>query len=198
MNLTRRQREVYSFLREYFDQFGTAPSYEEVRRGLGLSSLSTVHKHLKQLERKGYINSPWSSQKRALSLIEHGSPSVSIPLLGYVAAGRPIEAVEVPGQVEVPESLLRNGECFALKVEGDSMIEEGIHDGGTILVKRQPTAENGRTVVAIVDGEATVKKFYLSGDKVELRPANAAMKPILVDASAVTIRGIVIGLIRSY
>ena len=130
--------------------------------------------------------------------MEYGSPSVSIPLLGYVAAGRPIEAVELPDQMDVPQGLLRSGECFALRVKGDSMIEDGIHDGDTILVKKQEVAENGQTVVALVDGEATVKKFYLRGDKVELRPANAAMKPMVVDAEAVQIRGIVIGLIRSY
>lgn len=198
MNLTVRQREVYSFLKRYSDRYGSAPSYDEIRFGLGLSSLSTVHKHLKQLERKGYIQTPWSSRKRALSLVEHGNPSVTIPLLGYVAAGRPIEAVELPDQVDVPQGFLRGGECFALRVRGDSMIEDGIHDGDTILVKKQEVAENGQTVVALVDGEATVKKFYMRGDKVELRPANAAMKPILVDAAAVGIRGIVIGLMRSY
>jgi repressor LexA len=198
MNLTMRQRDVYSFLRGYMEEFGTAPSYEEIRRGLGLSSLSTVHKHLKQLERKGFVNSPWASQKRALRLIEHGQPSVPIPLLGYVAAGKPIEAVEIPDQVEAPPGLLRGGECFALRVKGDSMIEEGIRDGDVILVKKQPTAENGQTVVALIDGEATVKKFYLNGKTVELRPANPDMKPIMADAETVTIRGVVIGLIRSY
>lgn len=133
-----------------------------------------------------------------MSLVEHGALSVSVPLLGYVAAGRPIEAVELPDQVDVPEGFLRGGECFALRVKGDSMIEEGIHDGDTILVRKQEVAENGQTVVTLVDGEATVKKFYLRDGVVELRPANAAMKPIVVDAEAVRIRGIVIGLVRTY
>ena len=157
MNLTKRQQEVYTFLKEYFQEFGTAPSYEEIRRRLGLSSLSTVYKHLKQLERKGCLRSPWMSQKRALSLVGLGRPAVALPLLGLVAAGSPIEAVEVADQVEVPESLLRGGECFALKVRGDSMIEDGIHDGDLILVKKQESAENGQTVVALIEGEATVK-----------------------------------------
>jgi len=198
MNLTQRQKEVYAFLQEYFGEHGTAPSYEEIRRQLGLSSLSTVHKHLKQLERKGYLRSPWSSQKRALSLKEHGRPSVSLPLLGTVAAGLPIEAVEVPDQVEVPESLLRGGECFALRVRGDSMIEDGIHDGDIILVKKQATAETGQTVVALVEGEATVKKFYRRGKQVELRPANPDMQPLTVPAGKVQIQGVVIGLMRKY
>ena len=198
MNLTRRQQEVYAFLRDYFGEQGTAPSYEEIRRQLGLSSLSTVHKHLKQLERKGYLRSPWGSQKRALRLAEHGRPSVTLPLLGTVAAGLPIEAVEVPDQVEVPESLLRGGECFALRVRGDSMIEDGIHDGDLILIKKQETAETGQTVVALVEGEATVKKFYRRGKQVELRPANPEMKPITVAADKVKIQGVVIGLMRKY
>jgi repressor LexA len=198
MNLTMRQKEVYSFLKEYFERYGTAPSYDEIRLRLGLSSLSTVHKYLKHLEKKGFIHSPWASQKRALSLTEHGEPTINIPLLGYVAAGKPIEAVETPDQIYVPPALLQGGECFALRVKGDSMIEEGIHDGDTILVKKQETAENGQTVVALIDGEATVKKFYLTGDKIELRPANAAMKPIIVDAGSVKIQGILIGLMRRY
>jgi repressor LexA len=198
MNLSKRQKDVYAFLEDYFREFGIAPSYEEIRGHLGLSSLSTVHKHLKQLERKGYLRSPWASQKRALSLVEHGSPSVAIPLLGMVAAGEPIEAVEIPDQVDIPQGLLRGGECFALRVKGDSMIEVGIHDEDIILVRKQETAENSQTVVALIGDEATVKKFYSRGKKVELRPANEAMEPITVDADKVEIRGVVIGLLRSY
>ena len=198
MNLTQRQQEVYAFLRDYFGEHGTAPSYEEIRQELGLSSLSTVSKHLKQLERKGYLRSPWGSQKRALSLAEHGRPTKTLPLLGLVAAGTPIEAVEVPDQVEVPESLLSGGECFALRVKGDSMIEDGIHDGDLILVKKQETAETGQTVVALIEGEATVKKYYRRGKQVELRPAHPEMKPITVAADKVKIQGVVIGLMRKY
>lgn len=198
MNLTGRQRQVYDYLAGYFREHDTAPSYDEIRKHLGLGSLSTVHKHLKQLERKGYLNSPWGSMKRALCLTELGGRSISIPLLGMVAAGDPIEALEVPEGVEVPESLLRGGECFALRVRGDSMIDEGIRDGDMVIVKRQETAESGQTVVALVDGEATVKKFYQKGKTVELRPANPAMESIMVEAKRVKIRGVVIGLVRSY
>ncbi len=198
MNLTRRQSEVYQFLDEYLREHGTAPSYEEVRDHLGIRSLSTVQKHLKQLERKGVLRSPWKSRKRALSLVEHGSPAVSVPLLGMVAAGEPIEAVEVPDQVDVPEGLLRGGECFALRVKGESMIEDGIHDGDIILVKKQESAENGQTVVAMIGDEATVKKFYRRGKTVELRPANPDMEPMMVNAKELSIRGVVIGLLRSY
>ena len=198
MNLSIRQKEVYEFLKEYFLKFDTAPSYDEIRRHMGLSSLSTVHKHLKQLERKGYLRSPWGSQKRAFSLVEHAILSTTIPLLGTVAAGEPIEAIEMPDQVEIPESFLPKGECYALRVKGNSMVEEGIHDGDTILVKKQATAERGQTIVALIDGEATVKKFYPRGDKIELRPANPAMEPIVKEANLVSIRGVVIGLLRVY
>jgi repressor LexA len=197
-NLTRRQKEVYRFLRDYFRSNDTAPSYEEIRDGLGMHSLSTVHKHLKQLERKGFLRSPWGSMKRALSLVEQGRPAWSLPLLGMVAAGEPIEALEVPDMIEVPPSLLRGGECFALRVKGDSMIEDGIRDGDIILVKKQAVADTGQTVVAVIEGEATVKRFYRRGNKIELRPANPAMRPLLVQPEAVEIQGVVIGLVRKY
>ena len=198
-NLTHRQKEVYEFLRTYLQSHGTAPSYEEIRATLGLRSLSTVSKHLKQLERKGWLNSPWRSEKRALTLVELGGRALAIPLLGLVAAGIPLEALEAPEDVEVPESLLRGGDCFALRVRGDSMIDDGIRDNDVILVKSQATAENGQTVVALVDKEsATVKKFYRRGDQIELRPANPSMSPLTLPASRVRIRGVVVGLMRSY
>ena len=197
-NLTARQKELYEFIGGFVRERGTAPSYEEIRAGLGLKSLSTVHKSLKQLERRGWLHSPWSSRKRALTLVEPLPRAATIPLLGLVAAGAPIEALETPEEAEVPESLLRGGDCFGLRVRGESMIEEGIHDGDLIIVKSQATAENGQTVVALIDGEATVKKFHQRGQTVELRPANAAMKPILTEAARVKVRGIVIGLVRSY
>jgi repressor LexA len=123
---------------------------------------------------------------------------VSVPLLGMVAAGEPIEAVEIPDNVDVPQSLLRGGECFALRVKGDSMIEEGIHDGDIILVRKQERAENGQTVVALIDNEATVKKFYRKGKSIELRAANPDMEPIMIEADKLEIKGVVIGLLRSY
>lgn len=127
------------------------------------------------------------------------SGSVSIPFLGVVAAGTPIEAVEVPESIEVPESFLSNGSNFALRVRGDSMIEEGIREGDILIIMRQTHAENGQTVVALVQGEATVKKFYRQpGEVIELRPANSAMKPIRVQPDDVEIVGTVVGLLRHY
>ena len=197
-SLTARQQEIYEFIGGFIRSRGVAPSYEEIRAGLGLKSLSTVHKHLKQLERRGWLHSPWESRKRALALVEPVPRAATIPLLGLVAAGAPIEALEAPEEAEVPESLLRGGDCFGLRVRGESMIEEGIHDGDLIIVKSQPNAENGQTVVALIDGEATVKKFYRRGQTIELRPANATMRPIIAPAARVKVRGVVIGLVREY
>jgi repressor LexA len=198
-SLTARQKQVYEFIRTHLQDRGTAPSYEEIRAALGLRSLSTVSKHLKQLERKGWLTSPWHSEKRALSLTELGGRALAVPLLGLVAAGIPLEALEAPEDVEVPESLLRGGDCFALRVRGDSMVDDGIRDGDLILVKSQETAENGQTVVALIDGQdATVKKFYRRGDTIDLRPANQTMQPLTLPSSRVRIRGVVVGLMRSY
>jgi repressor LexA len=200
MYLTARQRELYEFLQDYIARKGEAPTYEEIGRALKLKSTNAVAKHLKTLEEKGYVRSPWGNRKRALSLVEHGTPSFAIPLLGTVAAGKPIEPVEQAEKIEIPRSLLGSGENFALKVRGDSMIDDGIRDGDVVIVRRQVIAENGDTVVAVVDGEATVKRFYRKGDRVELRPANPALAPLFLDASVGTleIRGVVVGLIRKF
>jgi repressor LexA len=197
-NLTPRQQQVLGFIQAYFSAKDTAPSYEEIRDGIGIRSVSTVHKHLKYLERKGYLDTPWGGAKRALKLAVRPGRSVRLPLLGLVAAGAPLEALETPEEIEVPESFLRGGECFALKVRGDSMVEDGIRDGDIVLVKRQARAENGQTVVAEIDGEATVKRFYRRGGLVELRPANQTMQPMTFAAARVGIKGVLIGLMRKY
>ena len=198
MNLTPAQQRVYNFIRDYIAGNGHSPSYEDIRRHLGFKSLNAVAKHLKQLERRGYLKSPWNNRKRALELLPLRTGTASIPFLGVVAAGTPIEAVEVPESIEVPESFLRNGETFALRVKGESMIDEGIREKDILIINRQRHAENGRTVVAMVGGESTVKKFYQHGAEVELRPANSAMKPIRVPAADVEIVGVVVGLLRHY
>lgn len=154
--------------------------------------------YLKALQNKGYLVKD-AYGRRALRLNEVGADSVRLPLLGTVAAGLPLEAVEVQERVDVPKSLLGGGENFALRVRGDSMIEDGIHDGDLVIVRRQPTARRGQTVVAMIDGEATVKKFFTQGQKVELRPANQAMQSIWVEpGQAFHILGVVVGLMRRY
>ena len=199
MPLTPAQQRVYQFVQDYMERNGSAPSYEEIRKHLGFRSLNAVSKHLKQLEQRGFLQSPWNNRKRALELLPVRSVGVSIPFLGIVAAGTPIEAVEVPESIEVPESFLSNGSHFALRVRGDSMVEEGIREGDILIIARQPHAENGQTVVALVRGEATVKKFYRQpGEVIELRPANSAMEPIRVRPDDVEIVGAVVGLLRHY
>ena len=200
MYLTARQKEIYEFIRDYIARKGEAPTYQEIGRALRIRSTNAVAKHLKTLETKGYLQSPWGNRKRALTLAEHGSPSLTLPLLGTVAAGKPIEPIEGSEKIEIPRSLLGGGENFALKVRGDSMIDDGIRDGDVVIVKRQATAANGQTVVALVDGEATVKRFYRHGRRVELRPANPALTPVFLEEGAAEceIRGVVIGLIRKF
>ena len=169
--------------------------------------MNSARKHLLQLHRKGFIRSPWKNQKRALEIIEQQDAprAATLPLLGTVVAGVPVEAEEVPDSIDVPESLLKRGEHFALRVTGDSMIDDGIYEGDVLVVQRSSTAEAGATVVAVVDGEATVKRFYPhgpqgpqgttpNGDKVELRPANERYASIIADAESVELRGVVVGL----
>jgi repressor LexA len=199
--LTHRQKEVYAFLKAYIQRQGVAPTYEEIRRHFGFRSYNAVFKHLKQLEARGYLTSRWKNRKQAFSLKEPVQASMStaqLSLLGRVAAGEPIEALEDRDTVEVPESFLGTGEHFALRVRGNSMIEDGIHDRDLILVRKQEDAENGQTVVALIDGEATVKRFYRRGSSVELHPANTRMKPLVLEAKKVNVQGVVVGLIRRY
>ncbi len=206
--LTPRQHAAYEFITGFIEKRGFAPSYEELRRHLGLRSLNAVAKLVAQLRRHGALAPAPLNAKRSLMPTARASRSrparpaerapATIPLLGLIAAGRPIEAIENPEPVEVPASLLGPGERYALQVRGDSMIEDGIQDGDLIVVRRALQAENGQTVVAVVDGDATLKRFFHRGSRVELRPANAALRPLELPAAAVEIRGVLIGLLRRY
>ena len=200
--LTPAQEKVFRFVREYITRHGYSPSYEEVRRHLGFKSLNSVYKHLKQLEGRGYLLTPWNNKKRVLDLAPLHSPvkagAFSIPFLGTVAAGIPIEVVQTAESIEVPENFLGNGSNFALRVRGDSIIEDGIRDGDILIITQQPHAENGQTVVALVAGEATVKKFYRRENEIELKPANSRMKSIVASAEEVELVGVVMGLLRNY
>lgn len=198
VGLTPAQERVYRFVRDYMEEHGYAPSYEEIRQHMGFKSPNAVTKHLKQLEQRGYLRSPWKNRKRALELLPLHSGSASIPFLGIVAAGTPIEAVEIPESIDVPENFLGGGNNFALRVRGDSMIEEGIHEGDILIITRQSHAESGQTVVALIEGEATVKKFYLHEDEIELRPANSRLTSMRFPAGEVEIVGTVVGLLRNY
>lgn len=202
MPLTRRQKQILDHIGAYIEKEGYAPSFEEIADAFGYSSLATVHEHLSNLERKGYIRKAYN-ESRSIELVQGQAVpgAVELPLLGEVAAGLPIEAVEHRETVLVPPDLLRKaGENYVLRVVGDSMIEEQIRDGDYIIVNSRPTAENGEMVVALIGGEAaTVKKLYREGDgRIRLQPANAAMRPMYFPAEEVQIQGIVVGVIRKY
>ena len=198
MTLTPKQQNLLTFIQGFTSVQGYAPSQREIAQRFGFRSLGTVQNYLNALEAKGYLAKA-KHQSRGLSLSEVESSAVRIPLLGRVAAGRPIEAIEHRRTLEVPPTLLRGGESFALEVRGDSMIDEGIREGDMVVVRRQQHADNGQIVIAMLDGEATVKKFYWKDGEVELRPANATMQPIYVNSGqGFQILGVVVGLIRKY
>ena len=201
MILTKRQKEVLDYITTYTLRFGYAPTLAEIGRHFGLTSLATVHKHLKNLEDKKLIRKQWN-RSRALEIVGDARKKkgvVEVPLLGRVAAGSPIEAVELKDSLAVPEELVQGKNTFLLRVKGDSMIDEQIRDGDLILVQARSSAENGQTVVALVDGEATVKKFYREADgRIRLQPANEGIQPIVSSAERVEIRGTVVAVIRKY
>lgn len=203
-SLTKRQKEMLDFLTDALEANGYAPSLEEMAKALGLRSIATVHGHLKNLEEKGLIRRGWN-RSRSLEIMaprkNSASPPglVELPLLGKVAAGEPIEAIENRESIQVPEEFVGSRETFVLQVQGDSMIDEQIRSGDMVIVERRETAENGETVVALTDpGGATVKKFYREGNRVKLVPANRHLKPLWFDGSQVQIQGVVIGLLRKY
>ncbi|GAB4272013.1 MAG: transcriptional repressor LexA [Deferrisomatales bacterium] len=194
--LTPKQKRVLEFVVGYVEAHGFAPTQQEIAQAFGFRSLGTVQNYLVRLERQGFLKRTWNA-KRALEVVDSEPSENEVPLLGYVAAGTPIEAVTTDDRLEVPRSMVRGPDVFALRVKGDSMVEDGILDGDYVVVRRQATAANGETVVALVDGEATVKRFYRRQGRVELHPANAAMEPIAVEAGQdVRIEGVVIGVIR--
>lgn len=196
-SLTPKQQSVLSFIQEYSAAHGYAPTQQEIAERFGFRSLGTVQNYLVRLEQHGLLRRSWNG-KRSLEVVQPEPPaSLELPLLGYVAAGRPIEAVVTDDVLEVPPSMLGRGENFVLRVKGDSMVEDGILDGDYVVVVRQETAHNGQTVVALVDGEATVKRFHRFAERIELHPANSAMEPIPVTPEQqFHIEGVVVGVIR--
>ncbi len=202
MPLTKRQKEILDFIGDFIDGHGYAPSFEEIAQAFQYSSLATVHEHLSNLERKGYIRKAYN-ESRSIEMMppDGGGASSSLPLLGLVAAGLPIEAVTDSESIAVPSDMIRrNRESYVLRVQGNSMIDEQIRDGDYIVVISQSVAEDGEMVVALVGGDSTtVKKLYReSGNRIRLQPANAYMEPIIVPAEDVAIQGVVVGVIRRY
>jgi repressor LexA len=200
MILTKRQKQLYDYLDDYIATHGFAPTLEEIGEQFHLHSLATVHKHLTNLEHKGLIVRKWNFS-RAIELVprQKKSGAVELPLLGLVAAGQPIEALETHDRFTVPEEFIRRQNTFVLRVKGNSMIDDGIWDGDYIIVEERRTADNGETVVALVNGEATVKRLYHEkGGKIRLQPANETMQPIIARDKDVEIRGAVVAVMRKY
>ncbi|MCZ6649993.1 MAG: transcriptional repressor LexA [Acidobacteria bacterium] len=200
MAMTRRQKEILDFVGAFVKENGYSPSLEEIADELGLSSVSTVHKHVSHLLEKGLLRRGWN-QNRSLEPVrfERRPRAAVIPLVGIVAAGRPIEAIEDVETLEIPESFLGRGETYALRVAGESMIDEGIRDGDFVIVERRRKARNGEVVVALIDGEeATLKTFRQEGARVRLIPANKSMKPMVFAARRVEITGVVTGVLRHF
>lgn len=203
MKLTRRQREIYDYLAEFIERNGYAPSLEEIAERFGLSSVATVHEHLENLQAKGALQRD-PHRSRAIELTGPRAatrPSaVELPLLGRVAAGRPLEAISGDETIAVPESFLGRSETYVLRVSGDSMVEEHIADGDYVIVERRDTARDGERVVALIDGEhATLKTLYHEADgRIRLQPANDRMEPLVYDARRVRVQGVAIGVLRKY
>ena len=206
MAITKRQRQVYDFIAEFVQKNQYSPSFEEIGDGLGLSSLATVHKHITNLEKKGLLNRDYN-RSRSIDLLQpkgrlKASMAVNsgtmVPLMGRIAAGQPIEAIERSETISLAD-FTRSKDVFALEVRGESMQDEHILDGDYVLVEKTKTAHNGDIVVALVEGsDATLKRLYREGENIRLQPSNARMKPIIVPAKDVEVQGRVIGVLRKY
>jgi repressor LexA len=206
MALTKRQREIFDFICGFVEEQGYSPSLEEIAEHFDLSSVATVHKHVQHLVEKGLLRKAWNRSRSVEPVPQVSQESdedsglTMLPLVGTVAAGSPIEAIEDHETTAVPSEMAgRAGDSFVLRVRGDSMIEDQICSGDLVVVEKRSEARNGQTVVALIDGsDATLKRFYREGSQVKLVPANKNMEPILVPAGQVTIRGVVRGLLRTY
>lgn len=195
--LTKRQKQILDFIKNYTRKKGLSPSLEEIKNRLRLRSVSNIHQHIGSLEAMGYILKQ-KNQPRSVS-VSKTEKLIRVPLLGTIAAGQPIEAIQEKETIAVPQSKLPNsGEFYALKVMGNSMTDENINDGDIILVKQQSIAENGQKVVALIDNhEATLKKFYKERGHIRLQPANKSMEPIILcNGRDISIQGVVIDVIR--
>lgn len=198
--LTKKQKKILDYITKYIKENDYSPTYEEIKRHFKLSAVSNIHQHIETLKRKGYLEKE-ENQPRAIELSKKHKKSdllVEIPLVGTITAGEPVETYEIPESITVSKNLLtKSGKHFALKVSGDSMIDEGIFDGDTVVIRKQQTAENGDNVVALINGsETTLKKIYKEKNEFRLQPANPNLKPIFV--KELEIQGKVINVIRTF
>lgn len=203
MPITAKQKRIFEFIKRYIESNQEAPTIAEIGRQFQMRSSASVHAVITALEREGLIKRI-PNVSRGIQLVQQkeggGDEDNEIPLLGIVAAGQPIEAILSHDTISVPQDLQGHGRTFALRVRGESMIEENIQDGDIIIVASQKTAENGQMVVALIDGNyATVKKFYRESEFIRLEPANPQFKPIFIKTpERIQIQGVVRGLIRKY
>lgn len=200
--LTRRQRDILDFLKDYLEKNELSPTLEEIAQHFDVNKV-TIFGHVAELERKGFLTRAAKGVSRGLRLVQDeptdasDASNTSVPILGDIAAGAPIEAIEAPENLDLRDLLPEGREVYALRVRGDSMIEDAICDGDIALIERRQTARNGETVVAILDGEeATLKRYYREDKRIRLQPANASMDPIY--AKEVQVRGILIGVVRQF
>jgi repressor LexA len=198
MKLTRRQQDIYDFLRKNAERFAHPPTHDELCQQLGLSSRGSLHKHIQALIEAGLVE-PLAG-RQGIRLVEWEQADAGIPHLGAIAAGRPIEALPQPEFLPVPEFLLSKRPCYVLTIKGDSMIEAGIRDGDLVVIEQRDSARNGEIVVALINGnEATLKRLQNNNDgSVTLIPENSAMEPMHYPAAQVAIQGVLISLLRKY
>jgi len=198
MPITRRQQEIYDYLRDSAGHFDSPPSHDELCERLGLRSRGSLHKHIQALIQAGLVE-PMDGLHRGIRLVAQDERPEGIPFLGSIAAGCPIEAVPQPEYMQVPDELTGSRPCYVLRVRGDSMVEAGILDGDFVVVEQRDSARNGEIVVALINNEeVTLKRIQQQPDKVTLQPANAAMAPMSYPPGAVQIQGVLKGLLRSY
>ncbi len=200
-SLTKKQRQVLDYIKAFVHEYDYTPSYEEIARGIGLSSPSTVYVHVVNLIVKGYLKKRWNSN-RSLELPEENDlpPAVvEAPVLGYIAAGIPIEAVEFPESLGLPADMIGKNETYVLRVKGDSMIEDHVMDGDYVIVEKRSWAEDGEMVVALIGkNEATLKRLRRSRDKIILEPSNPGYESMVFNADEVSVQGVVVGILRKY
>jgi repressor LexA len=197
--LTRRQKEILDYIEDFRRDQGISPTHREIRDQFGLRSYGTIHKHLRLLREKGLLDRQLY-QRRGIQVVDEGEPVPGVAFYGRVAAGRPLEAIAGDETITVPPHLLSGNttDHYVLQVSGESMVDEGIFDGDYVVVQKRERADSGEMVVALVDGEATLKRFFPEGAQVRLEPANRTMTAMRYPANSVRVQGIVVGLMRRF
>lgn len=198
--LTKKQRELLDYILKMARERGYIPSYREIATALGLSSPATVHEHISRLREKGYLKESEDSPICVEENLLQSAKSTLLPVLGLITAGEPIEAVEDRTTMAVPADFVRDSDnSFVLKVQGTSMIEDGILDGDYVIVEKNPAPKNGEVIVALIENSyATLKRYYRERDRVRLQPANKTMKPLMFGGKDIVVQGVVRAVIRKF